>query len=268
MRKLLSLVVLAFLAVPAWASGPTVKFSFVMPISADEDPVFNALDPESLFLWQLAFRGDGNHWTIDNQYRDGEMKTSGRPRGIRLRVHTKGLNADWVSPFAVDLSWTRGQHSNTEIYSMAQYFTDTGGGEINRQVNVHQVDLHTFRFGVHYDLLYHTRRFSLEPGIGAEFFAFSDTRQTHHILGSSPDPRVLQHSTAKQWTGTNQGAPYVSLDGEVFPFGKRGIGIGVSTRYLPRPETLEVGGGTLAGEYAIPLRQRRWSTSLTATFVF
>lgn len=287
MRRLLPLFVLVLLTVPAWADGPMVKLSVTVPAGWSNYPVINDFDPLGSEFNTIRLALDpGPLLTMSYSADTPTLETSGTTWGVRVRVHPGNADPSFLQPLGISLAWTKGQHSDVVIKSRSDRWDGylshgcRNPGEpcyrynntaVDWQTNSHHFEVHTFRLGVHYDLLYRSRHASLEPGVGIEISTARHVRAVHRtreLFPPGPPVRVIQDTKEVSWNHGLDGALYLSVDGEIFPFGKGGPGIGFNTRYLPNPPTWGVAGETLANSYEIPFRHRRWSTELTATLTF
>lgn len=233
-------------ALPAQAGENfSVKLSFLLPAGMENAPNYSAFDPGPELLDQ----------------RSGTLNESGRPWGLRLR-----LGGRWIGgAMYLDAAWTQGRRSVVMIRSSEQtnlIYDD--------QINWHDITVHTLAVGYQYDPLQDSRHASLGFGIGWELSTAWHIRQVlHNRYDTLGQFKVIEDSRGPAtWLNFNEDVFYVSVDPEVYPFGKRGLGIGFRTRYVFNPKTKAIHGGTLAGDYEIPIKQRRWTTALTATVEF
>lgn len=269
--------------------GPWLKLSFSSPVGPL--PTYNAFDPT---LYEMRRDEFGSRQGL----REGDIVTNrtlsysanvgtslaDRSWGVRARVV-----ADWA-PIVIDVSWTKAkpykivQVWSSEFVTTGRYYEDCPswagtqpcidfGGKFDEdtQYNEHRVQLHVFRAGVGYDLLNSFGFVSLEPAVGIEWSLarVTNTVSQKHFLGSYENAEVVQDRTGTAWLNGNSMTPYASLTADVYPFGKdRWLSLGVTTRYLLTSGDWKFQDGTLLGPYEVPIRSRRWSTSLHATLAF
>lgn len=290
MRKfalLFPILVLAW-AMPARANDrPSVKLSFSLPT---ESPTSNAFDPAPLNFYRtqgFALYGHPDGALVP--YRTMLLSAFATPQrgktwGARLRIQTWSPWRKERTPLALDLSWIKEQRSLVQVFpwdvvQVGRYHEDCPAangpcvdfserlGSDDSQYREHDLRLHVFRAGLAYDLLYHSKRLSLEPGIGIEWSLAKDRRTAIHLQSlDGADDQEIQNVVDTTWRNTNRQTGYLSLSGDIYPLGKRRfLAVGANSRYLLSSGDWTIKDGMLFGDYEIPIRSERWSTSFHAT---
>lgn len=268
--------------------GPWLKLSFSLPVGPL--PTYNAFNPSPYELNAQEFGRQG--------LREGDIVTN-RTLDNNAYLHDSGGNRSWGvrarvrpgrAPIAIDISWTKLQPARLiqifsgEFVTTGRYYedcpawadtqpcTDFGGKFVRTsQYNDHRVQLHVFRAGIGYDLMNSFGFVSLEPGLGIELSTAKNvsTVLQQRYTDSYEKGEVIQDRQSSDWLAPNV-APYASLSVDVYPLGKdRWLALGVSTRFLFfRSDYWSFRDGTLLMPYEVPIRSRRWSTSLYATLAF
>jgi hypothetical protein len=269
---------------------PWLRLSASLPVGAL--PTYNGfVPPDSLYQQNFGSRTglhEGDLVVDRTLMSSANLGTSFADRswGARLRVTTPD-----DTPFSLDLSWTKVKPAtivqvfSSEFVTTGRYYEDCPawegtspcadfGGKFDEdsQYNEHTVQLHVLRAGLGFDLLHSSGFLSLEPGLGVEASVAKNTTtvwQTRY-LGSFENKEVVQDRESSAWLANfNRLRPYASLSLDIYPLGKdRFIALGATTRYLLASGDWSFRDATLRGPYEVPIRSRRWATSLYATLAF
>lgn len=274
-RLLVVFAVLALFVVmpsPVIAEGPSVQASFNMP---PHDPFRVPLNIAPL-NWERHYRILGTG-TLDRPLSGTSSAQPTDYTGTTMSAQVTVMD----DGFRLALDWERSRIASVRIDSEMLYQPKLETLDcialpcspklvqrIDDRTVADRIHHDAFSLGISYDPLKDTKNFVLAPGIGVQLWSvrvventeYTKARMISPVIGFGPTRlEILQHDVNRNETTLNRFLPFLSIDGQCWPWGKHhSTGLVLQARYIAGSASQDPTASSLTETYAVPIRQNHW----------